>query len=117
MDDQTPAMDGIIVAGPGFDRDERGRFLRGCKPGPGAPRLASAQNRFRRALLDAITAEDVQGIAATLVGMAKAGDTAAAKLVLAYALGSPEEITTAAQREEAEDALREALEPPQNRTG
>jgi hypothetical protein len=46
---------------------------------------------LRQALLDSVTEQDMQAVALALLVRAKAGDVAAAKLLLAYALGKPAE--------------------------
>ncbi len=69
-------------------RTPGGKFAKGNRGGPGNPfgrRVAA----LRALLLDAVTEDDLRGIAATLVLSAKAGDLAAVKLLLAYLLGTP----------------------------
>jgi hypothetical protein len=79
----------LVPPGNGF-RDARGRFTHGNPGGPGNPfgrRVAA----FRRALCDAVTPEDLQGLARSLLARARAGDHAAAALLLAYTVGRPAE--------------------------
>ncbi len=71
------------------DRDHRGRFAPGNKGGPGNP-FARRTAALRQAMLDAVTPEDVQAIVRQMVQKARAGDVAAARLVLAYAVGKPD---------------------------
>src|SRR5207237_8548609 len=56
--------------------------------GPGNP-SARRVAEIRKALLDAVTAEDIQRIFQRLVAQAVLGDVASAKLVLSYVLGKP----------------------------
>jgi hypothetical protein len=71
-------------------RDHRGRFQPGCPPGPGNPWVAKVA-AYRAAWHAAVTDEDLRDIARALVTEAKAGDVAAARVVLSYCLGSPDE--------------------------
>ncbi len=69
-------------------RDGRGRFAKGNKGGPGnpfGPRIAV----LRQAAYDAFSPEIVREIFASMIVRALGGDLAAAKLVLAYAIGIP----------------------------
>src|SRR5262249_42545557 len=69
-------------------RDAGGRFARGNKGGPGNPH-ARRVAALRSALLEALTPERMQTLAERLYDRPLAGDTAAAKLLLAYALDRP----------------------------
>jgi hypothetical protein len=71
-------------------RDAHGRFARGNTGGPGNP-FARRVAGLRRALLEAVSEEDLQAIARALVARAREGDTAAAKLLFQYVLGKPAE--------------------------
>jgi hypothetical protein len=77
--------------GPNGDgRDSQGRFAKGNPGGPGNPfvrRVASLRN----AMLDAVTEDDLRSVVQAVVGKAKAGDLAAAKLLLDYCIGRPPE--------------------------
>lgn len=44
---------------------------------------------LRRALLEAVTADDVQEVAHALLNKARSGDVAAVKVLLPYLLGPP----------------------------
>jgi hypothetical protein len=70
------------------NRDPTGRWLRGCPPGPGNPFVRAVGAR-RKAILEAVTAEDVAAVARKLRDQALAGDVAAAKVLLAYVVGKP----------------------------
>jgi hypothetical protein len=69
-------------------RDAHGRFAKGNPGGPGNP-FARRTAQLRRVLSEAVTDEDVEAIAKRLLEQAKAGDVAAARLLLSYAIGQP----------------------------
>jgi hypothetical protein len=77
-------------AGQQSGRDEHGRFVVGNKGGPGNP-FARQTARLRKAMLAVVTDEDMQAIAAKLIELARGGDVAAAKVLLAYVIGRPAE--------------------------
>lgn len=66
--------DGII------ERDELGRWLPGCKGGPGRPPVNS--HLHRQALLDAVKPEEIRQVFRTLLDKALAGDVGAARVLL-----------------------------------
>jgi hypothetical protein len=68
--------------------DASGRFTKGNPGGRGNP-FARKVAALRAAFLKDLTRDDIKEIAATLKAQAKKGDVAAARLVLAYALGKP----------------------------
>ncbi len=70
------------------DRDGAGRFRVGNRGGPGNPH-ARAVARLRVKLLEVVTPEAVGELARGLLDAARNGDVAAARLLLAYAIGSP----------------------------
>ena len=67
-------------------RSSNGRFTVGNAGGPGNPHAAQVGG-LRRALLDAVTPDDVRDIAAKLVTLAKGGDLNAMRLVLDRTVG------------------------------
>ncbi len=69
-------------------RDISGRFAPGNKCGRGRP-LARQAAQLRGALMGAVTADDIQAIAKTLVSKARGGDMAATKILLERLLGAP----------------------------
>jgi hypothetical protein len=71
-------------------RDAAGRFARGNAGGPGNP-FARRVAALRRAVLDTVTAEDVQAVVRKLLQEALRGDVPACKVLLAYAIGRPAE--------------------------
>lgn len=73
------------------NRLPNGHFVKGHPGGPGNP-FASRVTAYRRALMDAVSTDDVQAVARSLVLMAKSGDVAAAKLILERTAGKPIEV-------------------------
>lgn len=74
---------------PAGHRGANGRFLRGNPGGPGNPYARQAA-LLRGALHAALGPEDVEDVARAMIARAIDGDVAAAKLVLAYAVGKPQ---------------------------
>src|SRR5262249_33652169 len=72
------------------DRDSYGRFAKGNRAGVGNP-FARQVAGFRAAILQATTHEDIKAITKKLIEMAKEGNLAAAKLLLAYTCGKADE--------------------------
>jgi hypothetical protein len=70
------------------DRDEHGRFVKGNSGGPGNP-FARRTAALRQAFSEAVSEDDLKTLAKRLLVQAHSGDVAAAKLVLAYAIGKP----------------------------
>ena len=67
-------------------RDDRGRFQPGASGNPrGRPRGKTLSERLRKAL----TIKEQKAIIEVLIGMAKAGDLAATKLIFNYVDGLP----------------------------
>jgi hypothetical protein len=79
-----PSTDG------GNGRDKHGRFTAGNAGGPGNP-FARQTAALRRELCQTVTGEDVKAVTLRLIEQAKGGDVAAARLLFAYAIGSPAE--------------------------
>jgi len=69
-------------------RDANGRFTKGNAGGAGNP-FARQVAALRSAFVRAVSAQDIDDIAMALIIRAKAGDVAAAKLLLAYCIGKP----------------------------
>lgn len=77
--------DGLRTAQTG--RDARGRFTRGNPGGPGRPPAASA-HEHRRALLAAVTPEDIAAVIRRVLSACVAdGDMVACRLLLDRVLG------------------------------
>jgi hypothetical protein len=73
---------------PAGGRDERGRFTKDNRFGPGNP-FARRTAAFRRAIAAAVTEETIAAVIAKLAERALAGDVAAITLFLAYTVGKP----------------------------
>jgi hypothetical protein len=71
-------------------RDAKGRFVQGNKVARGNP-FARRMARLRSRALAAVSGQDLEAIVRQLVAAAKAGDVAAAKVLLPYVLGRPPE--------------------------
>src|SRR5262249_33190998 len=69
-------------------RDVHGRFTFGNPGGPGNP-FARKCAALRKALLDAVSEEDIMDMARVLVLRAKTGDKEAVKLLWQYVIGKP----------------------------
>lgn len=91
--------------GPG--RDATGRFAPGWRGGPGNP-YAKKTAALRRAMYAAVSGKDLRIVVKKLLEQAQAGDTAAAKLILAYTLGEPQPIDVL-ERLGAIEALMEGM--------
>jgi hypothetical protein len=65
--------------------DANGRFTKGNRCASGNP-FARRMARLRSLFLDAVSDDDLRDVARKLVEQAKGGDTAAAKVLLAYVI-------------------------------
>src|SRR5262245_60260032 len=86
----APGANGAASAEANKDRDSQGRFAKGNRGGVGNP-FARQVAGFRAAILQAATHEDIKAITKKLIEMARQGNLAAAKLLLAYTCGKPEQ--------------------------
>ena len=87
-------MDTPSVNGPLGGRDERGRFMRGNRGGPGNPHVEKTA-KLRSALLSAVTEKDLKAVVMKLVKLAKDGDVVAAREILNRCIGKPVETIVA----------------------
>lgn len=87
-------------------RDARGRFAPGNRFAIGNPQAAQV-GRLRSALIESVTIKDMAEVVATVVERAKAGDMAAAKLLLDRVLGPVVAIDVLARIEALEAAMDE----------
>jgi hypothetical protein len=71
-------------------RDGQGRFAKGNGGGPGNP-FARQTAALRKALVEAVTPEDITAIAHVLMLKAKQGDLGACKLLFSYVIGKPQD--------------------------
>ena len=79
------------------ERNEKGQFLKGCKGGPGRPKVKYSLPDILRAALEDPTIEDdmmneLHQIIRTLITEAKAGNIEAAKLIFNRAYGKEADI-------------------------
>jgi hypothetical protein len=89
---EVPAPLDTVADGPAASgsngHDANGRFTKGNRCAVGNP-FARRMARLRSVLLDAVSDDDLRAVARKLVEQAKGGDTAAAKVLLAYVVGRP----------------------------
>lgn len=69
-------------------RDKTGRFVKGCKPGPGNPNVRRIAEHTR-AIRDAVTADELRAVVRKLADQALAGDIQAARVLLDRCAGTP----------------------------
>ena len=86
--------------GRGPNHGPDGRFLPGCKPGPGSP-LAKRAAELKAAILEAVTPEEIHAVMAKLHAMALAGDVLAAKVWLERVLGKADQPVNLSVTQEA----------------
>jgi hypothetical protein len=90
---------------PRADRDGRGRFAQGNKAGKGNPHHRRVAE-LRATMLERVTSDDITAVVDALLSKAKAGDTAAIKLLLDRIFGRIADHDAAAAEDRAEvDAL------------
>jgi hypothetical protein len=104
-------------------RGPDGKFAPGNHLGRGNP-FARKCAELRKALLNAVTAQDIAEIVAKLLEKAKAGDAAAARVLFSYTMGKPAPVvdpdtinqqelqTLATNREDCDAAMRVVQLPP-----
>ncbi|GAB6186678.1 hypothetical protein [Thermopirellula anaerolimosa] len=86
-------------------RDNRGRFVQGGPGGPGRPKKRYGAVELRKAVLQAVTPEELASIVRVLFSRAMEGDVAAAREVLNRVLGPPVEVDLVERLEELENAI------------
>jgi len=79
----TNGNDGLVAT-----RDSKGRFLPGNPGGPGNPQAGNV-GKWRQALAEAVSAEDLAEVTRKLVKAAKAGKPWAVRELLNRCLGKP----------------------------
>jgi hypothetical protein len=87
---QTPPRQSTAPDASSNGRDAHGRFAKGNGGGPGNP-FARQTAALRKALLEAVTPEDITQMAHTLMIHAKQGDLGACRLLFSYVLGKPQQ--------------------------
>lgn len=103
-----PNGDNGLVEG----RDNKGRFVKGNRGGPGNPQARNVSN-WRRALADTVSNADVKKVAKELTKAAKGGEPWAIRELLDRCLGKPQvqialEVETEAVRELTESQASDA---------
>lgn len=84
-------------------RDEVGRFIKGCKGGPGNP-FAKRVGELRSALFAESTIDDMRKVVRRLITMAQEGDVPAAKVWLERVLGKlPDDVLSFMSAENQSD--------------
>jgi hypothetical protein len=74
--------------GPAPQRDDKGRFVKGNRGGPGNP-FARQVAKLRAALIQRVTEADIERIADDLLISARAGHLPSIRLLFLYVLGKP----------------------------
>jgi hypothetical protein len=93
-------------------RDASGRFAEGNPGGPGNPYTRQTA-LLRQVVLDELNETEVRIIVQRLKARAVGGDIQAIKLVLAYAIGKPENAVNPDEVDRLEWQLRQRLSVPQ----
>ncbi len=93
-------------------RDAKGRFAEGNPGGPGNPYTRQTA-LLRQVVLDELNEVEIRIIVQRLKAVALAGDVQAIKLVLAYAIGKPENAVNPDEVDRLEWELRQRLSLPQ----
>lgn len=84
----APSLGGGAPDSPATGLTPNGRFANNDRGSPGNP-FARQVAALRRALLNRVTAVDIEEVLAALLIKSKTGDLAAIKLLLAYTIGRP----------------------------
>lgn len=71
-----------------MERDEKGRFAKGNKGGPGRQNR-STEDKYLKALRDSVTIKDWKAISTKAIAQASKGDKAARQWLSDYLLGKP----------------------------
>ena len=86
-------------------RKKNGRFAEGNQAAKGNP-FARQVAHLRTVLLESVTEADLQAIVQKMLGNAKDGDLAAAKMIFDYCIGRPAEMVNPDALEADEAALQ-----------
>jgi len=87
-----------------------GRFLAHNRYGKGNP-VSKQASRLRRALYAAVSPADLRDVVEKLVAQAKAGDTAASKILLTTLLGPPQSLDVLAIVAKLENVVFKGVRP------
>jgi hypothetical protein len=85
--------DSLTEADGNSERDDKGRFAPGNAGGPGNP-FAAKTAQLRSALMDAVTDDDIQAVAQTLIQEARSGNVQAGRELLDRTLGKAHQTKT-----------------------
>lgn len=105
--DRAPSADRQQTGSNGADgngRDKGGRFAKGNRAGRGNP-FSRQIAMLRCELVNAVTRKDIRRLARSLLKKAKAGNIAAAKLLLSYCVGQPVQLCVTADGLEGGEGL------------
>lgn len=91
----------------GDGRDNRGRFLKGSRGGPGRPSGKVAIEAWRKAFDQAVTLSDVSAVVKQLVKAARGGDKWAMDRFLTMTVGNPVERSNVEMLDELKIILKE----------
>jgi hypothetical protein len=89
-------------------RDEKGRFTKGNKGGPGNP-FAGSVAKLRKAALAVISEDDMQSVFRVLLLRAQGGHLPAMKLLFAYTIGLPAQTVDPDEVLEMQEEIAEVL--------
>src|SRR5262249_29749638 len=92
-------------------RDAGGRFAKGNPGGPGNPYTRQTA-QLRQAVLETMNETEIRLITQKLLTLAREGDIQAIKLVLAYAVGKPQNVVNPDEVARLEWELRQRLSVP-----
>ena len=76
------------------DRDSKGRFVKGHTPsnkGKGGRAKRSVEEKYLKTFSSTVTKKDLKEIILAVIARAKAQDMVAARIILEYALGKPQQ--------------------------
>jgi hypothetical protein len=95
----------------GQDRDEKGRFRKGWRGGPGGAKQAYVRARARlyEALMREFSVDDVRALLRALYNQAMDGNSRAAGLLIAYLCGKPPDAMSARELYPAARVTRESV--------
>jgi hypothetical protein len=72
-------------------RDENGRFVKGHSGNPNGRKPKSVEEKYLAAIKKAVTQKELTQIFQSMAARAKAGDVRAARLIVEYLIGKPDQ--------------------------
>jgi hypothetical protein len=109
---EEPSSNGSATAATN-GRDNKGRFTRGNKGGPGNP-FAAIVAKLRKAALAVVTPEELQAVFRVLLLRAQSGHLPSMKLLFLYTLGKP---AAAVDPDDIDEEDEEPAPPPVSPAG